>query len=112
VCGRTSDTRDELTAQEARGARLRRAPRTNTEISVQLFSGPRTVGRHLREVFTKLGIRSRKELSDVLPTPWSWAAGGRGLPVHPLVPLVHWCTGLTTVATRSGGRWPCHRVEA
>ncbi len=30
-------------------------------------AGPRTVEWHLRKVFTKLGIRSRQELSRALP---------------------------------------------
>jgi DNA-binding CsgD family transcriptional regulator len=64
---RTIETVDELTAQEAQIARLARNGRSNPEISTELFISPRTVEWHLRKVFTKLGISSRKELRAALP---------------------------------------------
>ncbi len=65
---RGAATRDDLTAQERQIARLARDGLSNPEIGARLFLSPRTVEWHLRNVFNKLDIRSRRDLASVLPS--------------------------------------------
>ena len=64
---RSAETRDDLTPQERQIAMLAREGLSNPEIGGRLFLSPRTVEWHLRKVFTKLDIGSRRELPRVLP---------------------------------------------
>jgi ATP/maltotriose-dependent transcriptional regulator MalT len=59
--------RDELTAQERQISVLVRDGFSNQEVGERLFLSPRTVEWHLRKVFTKLGVSSRRQLRDALP---------------------------------------------
>jgi DNA-binding CsgD family transcriptional regulator len=60
-------THDDLTAQERQIARFAREGLSNREIGARLFLSQHTVAYHLRKVFDKLGIRSRRELAAALP---------------------------------------------
>jgi DNA-binding CsgD family transcriptional regulator len=71
---RTVETRNELTAQELQIALLAREGLSNPEIGSRLFLSPRTVEWHLRKVFMKLDISSRRDLVKALPQPGAIAA--------------------------------------
>jgi DNA-binding CsgD family transcriptional regulator len=68
---RTVETRDDLTAQERQIAKLAGDGLSNPQIGARLFLSRRTVEWHLGKVFVKLGIRSRRELANALPSSHS-----------------------------------------
>jgi DNA-binding NarL/FixJ family response regulator len=63
---RIAEARDDLTPQERQVAQLARDGLSNSEIGARLFLSPRTIEWHLRHVFSKLGVRSRRQLGTAL----------------------------------------------
>ncbi|MBB2913678.1 DNA-binding CsgD family transcriptional regulator [Streptosporangium becharense] len=57
---------EKLTAQQYEIARIVAAGATNREVAARLFLSPRTVEHHLRNIFTRLGVRSRVELARLM----------------------------------------------
>jgi DNA-binding CsgD family transcriptional regulator len=62
---RTTPSTGELTAHELQVAKQVATGATSREVGAQLFLSPRTIEAHLRSIYRKLGIRSRRELREI-----------------------------------------------
>ncbi|MGW9213468.1 helix-turn-helix transcriptional regulator [Embleya sp. NPDC055664] len=66
-----------LTPQESQVAGLAADGMTNARIGAELFISPHTVEWHLRKVYTKLGINTRRALPDALASTSAGDTGGQ-----------------------------------
>jgi DNA-binding NarL/FixJ family response regulator len=58
---RNLDSRSRLSAREVEVVRLIAAGRSNQQIAAELVISPHTVGRHVTNIFRKVGVSNRAE---------------------------------------------------
>jgi DNA-binding NarL/FixJ family response regulator len=63
---RSPETRDDLTTQERQVAETAANGSTNREIAALMFLSEATIAYHLKKVFTKLDLSSRRQLGPAL----------------------------------------------
>jgi DNA-binding CsgD family transcriptional regulator len=61
---RSAQAYEALSTQQVAVARLVASGATSNEVATQLFISKRTVDAHLRAIFRKLGVTSRRQLKD------------------------------------------------
>lgn len=66
VVAREPAAEESLSPQQWRIAQHVAAGATNREVAARLYLSTRTVDHHLRNIYSKLGIRSRVELSRIV----------------------------------------------
>jgi DNA-binding CsgD family transcriptional regulator len=66
---RDASTLDDLTPQELQIALLLVEGRTTRQVAAALFLSPKTIEYHLRNLYRKLGIHSRTELTEAVSRP-------------------------------------------
>lgn len=60
------DVAEALTPQQLQIARLAAGGATNREVATHMFLSTRTVDHHMRNIFARLGIRSRIDLARLI----------------------------------------------
>ncbi|MFG1926434.1 AAA family ATPase [Cryptosporangium sp. NPDC048952] len=77
---RSTPTYEQLTTRELYVARLVATGATSAEVAARLYVSPRTVDAHLRNIFRKLAITSRRQLKNLPDLGTDLSVGGSPAP--------------------------------